>query len=186
MGCFWLYSVANYLSLETYCVRLIFAVLSVQEGMIVLLIYFNTVYSLFIYYFFTGLIYWIFVVLGTVLVTGGKKMRRRYCRPKGPVERDSHSARCVARLGRSIGCCLKPSQPRWAISVAGGSEEGGGAVGLDFSEEATTKDDIGNTQWRWRRWGGEWEENVPRPRSKTIQLILVGLNEDILARAQVF
>lgn len=48
MGCFWLYSFANYLSLETYCVRLIFAVLSVQEGMIVLLIYINTVYSLFI------------------------------------------------------------------------------------------------------------------------------------------
>lgn len=46
MGCFWLYSFANYLSLETYCVRLIFAVLSVQEGMIMLLIYFNTVYSL--------------------------------------------------------------------------------------------------------------------------------------------
>lgn len=48
MGCFWLYSIANYLSLKTYCVRLIFAVLSVQEGMIVLLIYFNTAYSLFI------------------------------------------------------------------------------------------------------------------------------------------
>lgn len=49
MLCFWLYSFANYLSPETHCVRLIFAVLSVQEGMILLLIYFNAVCSSFIY-----------------------------------------------------------------------------------------------------------------------------------------
>ena len=32
----------------------------------------------------------------------------------------------------------------------------------------------------------EWEEDMTRPWGKTIQLILVELNEDILARTQVF
>jgi len=140
MGCFWLYSFANYLSLETYCVRLIFAVLSVQEGMIMLLIYFNTVYSLL--FLHRTNFYWIFIVLSTVLVTGGKKMIRPYCNPKETVEMGSHTACCIARLGRNIKCCVKMSQPRWAISVVGDSEEGGGAVRLNFSEEAMTKYDI--------------------------------------------
>lgn len=86
--------------------------------------------------------YWIFVVLSTVLVTGGKKMIRPYCNPKETVEMGSHTSCCIARLGRNIKCCVKMSQPRWAISVVGDSEEGGGAVRLNFSEEAMTKYDI--------------------------------------------
>lgn len=52
MHCFGLYSFASYLSPETHCVKLIFAVLIVQEGMILLMIYFNAVFSSFIYYLF--------------------------------------------------------------------------------------------------------------------------------------
>lgn len=52
MHCFGLYSFANYLSPETHCVRLIFALPRVQEGMILLLIYFNTLCSSLIYYSF--------------------------------------------------------------------------------------------------------------------------------------
>lgn len=161
MGCFWLYSIANYLSLKTYCVRLIFAVLSVQEGMIVLLIYFNTAYSLFIISSL-DLFYWIFIVLGTVLVTGGEKMIRQYCNPKETVEMGSHTACCIARLGRSIKCCVKMSQPRWAISVVGDSEEGGRAVRLNFSEEAMTKNDI-------RKYRMEAKEMRKQSEKKTCQ-----------------
>lgn len=47
----------NYSPPETHCVKLVFALLSVQERMILVLIYFNTVYSSFIYYLFIWLIF---------------------------------------------------------------------------------------------------------------------------------
>ena len=61
--------------------------------------------------------YWIFVVLSTVLVTGGKKMIRPYCNPKETVEMGSHTSCCIARLGRNIKCCVKMSQPEKRINV---------------------------------------------------------------------
>lgn len=83
MGCFWLYRFANYLSLETHCVRRLSAVLSVQEGMVLLLIDFNTIHTSRIYYLFIWLIFIeYFLVLGPVLVGGERKRGRQGCSPK--------------------------------------------------------------------------------------------------------
>ena len=41
----------------------------------------------------------------------GKQMRRQDRRRRGPGQRDPHSARCAARLGRSLGCCVEPPSP---------------------------------------------------------------------------
>ena len=130
-------------------------------------------------------LYWMFVARGTLLAAGGSKWEDRIA-AAGDRDRGTLTQRAALLGWEGASDARGASQPRWAVSVAGGSEEGGGAVGLNFWEEATPKDDIGSIQWRGRRWGSEWEESVPRPRSKTIQLILGELNGDILARTQVF
>lgn len=56
-----------------------------------------------------------FLVCGTVLVSGERKLVRQCCSPKETHSWEGHSRSVLdARLGRSIGYCVKMSQSRLA------------------------------------------------------------------------
>ena len=145
------YSFANCLSLETYCVRLVFAVLSVQVGMIVLSIYFNTVHPVLICHVFAGLIFAEVRRAWYAASRWGKRMGDSIAAAEA---RDGAlSLRCPA--GKEPPVLRGASQPTWAVSVAGVLKTVGGQSGWTSRNRERTVE------------GKEPRQRVRRERAKT-------------------